>query len=325
MTLLRLLLLFAMATTSSCAENVTHLVPSDGQMPPSCDGCVCVTPDDGECPSSTTTATLPTRFEPEHISRLKALQWENAIVLDCDPYLDNCTMTDSVEGSSIEGVQDNDIAVCGMRYNNVTLNKTSGCSTSYETKTFSSREELDAAEGYFLTHYGACGTCSSTQDLAVYMELQYEPLGFECGALAISNETAAQECFEGIGFTKGCAATWLYNTIHTRENCLSTCLDFIGKPPNLDAPQCPFNACLECDEVFSGPIFRTTAGRSRRRSGVLSYIAHNCSQLFFDVMPTDPCPTTTTSSSTAVSWLVHRGTIVSALGAFLSFLVSYYP
>ena len=103
-------------------------------------------------------------------------------------------------------------------------------------------------------------------------------------------EEAALKCYENVGFTKACAAAWLYDTTNTRDSCLSTCRDFLGKPPNLDEQSCPLNDCILCDEVNSGVIFKMMAGRTRRGSGLLSFIIRPCSELVFDVAPLDPCP-----------------------------------
>lgn len=106
----------------------------------------------------------------------------------------------------------------------------------------------------------------------------------------MANETAGLECYEEVGFTKACAAVWSYDTVNTMENCLNTCLAHVGKPPNLDAEDCPLNDCILCNEVKTGPYFKKYAGRTRRGSGLMSYIVRNCSELVDNVSPLDPCP-----------------------------------
>jgi hypothetical protein len=39
------------------------------------------------------------------------------------------------------------------------------------------------------------------------------------------------------------------------------------------------NACLACDEVKSGPVFKRTAGRTRRNSGIESAIGRQAGDL----------------------------------------------
>ena len=48
---------------------------------------------------------------------------------------------------------------------------------------------------------------------------------------------------------------------------------------NGPAPKCELNDCLQCDEDKSGPIFQHFAGRTRRRSGLLSAIVRPCKSL----------------------------------------------
>lgn len=40
---------------------------------------------------------------------------------------------------------------------------------NYRMRTFDSESDAND-EGYIVTHYGACGACSSLQDLAVYLK-----------------------------------------------------------------------------------------------------------------------------------------------------------
>ena len=165
----------------------------------------------------------------------------------------------------------------------------------------------------------ACGTCSSTVDLAIYIEEpDLQAKGKECGVLALSNESAAVECYQEVGFTESCAATWLYDTINTRENCLSICLSYLSEPPNLNQTQCPLNDCILCNELISGPYFKRYAGRTRRGSGLLSNIIRNCSELTLDVTPMNPCPNGYAQGQDPVA--ASRG--VARFGALLANLAS---
>lgn len=304
--------------TSSTSSNA-FLVPADAESgtPPTCEGCFCVPAEGEACPTSPQTG-----FAADHIERLKILQWENPIYLNCDPFKhNNCTLVDSKGAMVIE--QDCDLAMCGMKYNNNTPAGT--CPTSYTTKTFINSEALEQdTEGYFLTHYGACGACSSTQDLAVYMELQIDGFGVECAAKGMTSESAALDCFVEKGFSPGCAAVWVYNSLYTRDKCLFPCLNNRGQAANEDAPGCPYNECLKCDETYSSETFRKTAGRSRRRSGLLSEVVHECSRLFLDVVPTDPCdyrvepPTEPPSGGSTRSWLSMGTLMLSVVSCWLS-------
>ena len=73
--------------------------------------------------------------------------------------------------------------------------------------------------------------------------------------------------------------------------CLDVCLNvtFIQMLPNTgDPPQCALNECIQCDEDRSGPVFASVAGRTRRTSGLLSFIVRPCAQLTI-LDHTDPC------------------------------------
>ena len=50
------------------------------------------------------------------------------------------------------------------------------------------------------------------------------------------------------------------------------------------------NACLECDEIMSGPGFQYSAGRTRRDSGIISEIDRPRDQVYevpHDYFPAD--------------------------------------
>jgi hypothetical protein len=151
----------------------------------------------------------------------------------------------------------------------------------------------------FSNKFVACGVCSSMQDQAVYIEVpDLQDYGQNCGLISLKNETKALECYEEAGFTRGCAAAWLYNTINTRKKCLPICINYVNKAPNEDQAFCPLNPCIACDEIESGPVFKRAAGRTRRASGLLSYIVRNCSELAYGAVPINPCPNGTTANMT---------------------------
>jgi hypothetical protein len=137
----------------------------------------------------------------------------------------------------------------------------------YRLGTFPDRAAAEAA-GAVLTHSGACGACSSLQDLAVYLANPDlgEPVR-QCALLSLTQgDQAALECIEGLGFTAPCAQIWAFNSYHTRAECLGVCLAALGSPYHL--PDGSLNPCLACDEEQSGPVFKAVAGRIRRNSGI---------------------------------------------------------
>jgi hypothetical protein len=158
----------------------------------------------------------------------------------------------------------NSAAVCAIKYKNVDQ-------ISYFTKTY---ENLAAAQGdnAHLTHMGECGTCSSLQDLAVYLDKPdlTEP-GRRCAMLSWF-EPLSVRCFEKMGFSHPCAMTWFYNARNTFKECFITCVAAYlqGEPSNL--PDGSLSRCLACDQEKSGKGFEKTAGRTRRNSGIVSSI-----------------------------------------------------
>jgi hypothetical protein len=140
----------------------------------------------------------------------------------------------------------------------------------YRLSTFASPEAARAA-GFAATHVGACGTCSTLQDLAVYLEKPdlTAPVR-HCG---ISwDASGSLKCLEGLGFSDACAHTWLYNLENTRRQCFSVCILSWIRGESATQSDGRLNACLQCDEDRSGPIFKATAGRTRRNSGIRSSI-----------------------------------------------------
>ena len=161
----------------------------------------------------------------------------------------------------------------------------------FSLQTFASAEDAES-NGFVVTHEGACGTCSSFQDLAVYMaKPSLTDAGIRCTVRATLNIKDGLRCYEELGFSPSCAAIWLYNTRHTRNVCFSRCAVHAasGLPSNLPAPGCELANCIRCDEEKSGPLFQKFAGRTRRQSGLLSTIARPCSSIP-SIVHKDPCP-----------------------------------
>ncbi|MEE2787759.1 MAG: hypothetical protein VX589_10500 [Myxococcota bacterium] len=148
---------------------------------------------------------------------------------------------------------------------------------AYGLETFDSVEAADAMGG-IVTHGGACGLCSSLADLAAYAEtVDLTAPVRTCGlAGGLDNDVLAiSTCIEeSVGFTAPCARIWAYNTLHTRAKCLAPCIEL------LDAPYLQsdgrLNACLQCDEDESGPVFKSIAGRTRRNSGLATALCRPC-------------------------------------------------
>lgn len=194
-----------------------------------------------------------TTFAAEDLEWMRTMTLENSFEeLAEDPYADEPPDTDGV---------------CG-----IVLNE-----GSYRVETYASTEELEAA-GASLTHWGPCGVCSTLENFAVYAATSdlTEPVR-SCGIQNPSDIDANIACLEELGFDFPCAQIWAYNTRNTRSECLEPCLQNLGSSYNL--PDGSLNACLECDERESGPVFKAFAGRTRRNSGLASAICRPCASV----------------------------------------------
>ena len=151
---------------------------------------------------------------------------------------------------------------------------------TYSLSTFPSREDADSA-GAMTTHRGACAACSTLADLATYISIPdlTGPVR-ECGLKNLSGDAPDETlaCLEDLGFTPACAQIWAFNTENTRKACLGPCIANLNRPYNL--PDGSLNACLQCDEDESGPVFKAFAGRTRRNSGLASAICRPCDTVF---------------------------------------------
>ncbi len=162
--------------------------------------------------------------------------------------------------------------VCAIKYEN-------DRKIRYELRQFSSKTEAVKA-GFIVTHQGVCGTCSNLRDLAVYLKKNLVGPVRRCGFIGIISANWARKCLREIGFTEQCVDIWLYDAMNTWKRCFCVCLwDWItGKP--YSNPDGSLNACLQCDEDNSGPVFKFFAGRIRRNSGIHSEIKRPKEQIY---------------------------------------------
>jgi len=157
----------------------------------------------------------------------------------------------------------------------------------YELRDFDAASAAVTA-GFTVTHQGRCGSCSTLQDLAIYLGTP----NLTTPARQCARRTGLKRkkrCFqESIGFTDYCAESWAYNALHTRQECLGTCVADYGlinlifgryPGPNTDETG-QLRSCLQCDEKMSGPGFKFSAGRTRRNSGIESAIERPESEIY---------------------------------------------
>jgi len=147
---------------------------------------------------------------------------------------------------------------------------------TYHPETFASPEAAHAA-GAILTHWDACGLCSTLEDFALYAENR--DLGAPVRQCGLDNFgqpfDSLVACLQGLGFTKPCAQIWGYNVLNTRAKCLNECI----RPDYYHREDGSLSPCLACDERESGPWFKAVAGRTRRNTGLATSICRPCSEV----------------------------------------------
>lgn len=134
-------------------------------------------------------------------------------------------------------------------------------------------------DGAHVTHTGACGLCSTLQDLAVYMrEPDLTAPVRQCGLDFLMGPMEDHvACLEALGFTRPCAQIWYWNTQNTKFACAQECFAALEDPYHL--PDGSLNACLQCDEEHSGNTFKTIAGRTRRNTGLPNALCRPCTEV----------------------------------------------
>ena len=234
----------------------------------------------------------------ELLRQYKSLNLTNPMEMVCNPYnttgaqvsASSLGCTDPPQNQTLIDLWES--AACGVKYNLSSLDDDK-CPTEYSLHSYESKKAM-LDDGATMTHWGACGVCSSLADLSVY--LSYPDLttkGTECSLRALEEFQDGIKCYQEVGYTAPCAEMWVYNGFNTKEKCLGYCASFtiFKRPNNGPAPYCKLDDCLLCDEQMSGPAFQTVAARSRRRSGLLSKIARPCDRILL-VDSDGPCNTT---------------------------------
>jgi hypothetical protein len=256
----------------------------------SCGGCHCIVSEGDACP----TDVPQTNYTTDAIDVWESQVAINAYRLECNPYEDDNCGTFPPQDDSLLALGEE--AVCAIHFEKefASDNQTQTCfAASYQLLTYASMEDAEVAGG-FVTHTGHCGVCSTIQDLAAYVKsVDLTTQGKFCAKQGILSLEAGRKCYLNLGMTEDCADIWADNSWNTATECFADCIleGTTDSPNNGPAPECKLKDCLQCDEDKSGPVFRQFAGRTRRRSGLLSAIARPCDQLV--VLDQDPCPQTT--------------------------------
>lgn len=119
-------------------------------------------------------------------------------------------------------------------------------------------------------------------------EEDFTSAGKKCATKGLLNETDGYLCYQSLGLTPECAKIWNYDGIYDGKACAADCLGYVNAPNNGPPPECALNNCLKCDEEKAGPIFSAFAGRTRRRSGLLSEIIRECDSIARNITH-NPC------------------------------------
>ncbi|KAJ9453769.1 hypothetical protein DIPPA_31505 [Diplonema papillatum] len=187
----------------------------------------------------------------------------NPVTIDTDPYDIGLPSPSAPE------------SVCAVKYNDSER-------TWYSLETYNSVPEAER-DGAHVTHGTQCGACSTLRDLSAFMEHTdlTNPVRSCMLKYVWSFERATQCIIDETGMTVPCAATFAYNGINTRWQCGGICMlvYMFGVPNNVPEDN-RLNACLQCDEVNSGPVFKHFAGRTRRQSGLKSAIVRPSDEVF---------------------------------------------
>mmetsp|Transcript_12436 Transcript_12436/g.29611 ORF Transcript_12436/g.29611 Transcript_12436/m.29611 type:complete len:288 (+) Transcript_12436:274-1137(+) len=259
---------------------------TEDQGPASCGDCFCIVGEGEVCPSQTPNSNYTAQLIDIYVQRQTIA---NPYDLKCDPFSNANCGTSPAQDESLLGL--GDTAVCAIHV----VDPAAECQeSSYNLKTYASREEAEAAGG-FVTHLGHCGVCSTLQDLAVY--LQNPSLTTEgqfCSAKNTISIEGGAACYRNLGMTEACAKVWAEAEFHTFKDCFTECfLEDItqDEPNNGPFPECALNDCLQCDADKSAGTLAKVAGRTMRRSGLLSPVARQCNEFAF--IEHQRCPQTT--------------------------------
>ncbi len=203
-------------------------------------------------------------YTESYLRRLEAAVASNPIRFHGDPYEYFADKAGALSPAPVG-------TVCAIKYIDAAKSK-------YRILEYTSVVEAKI-DGAHVTHTGRCGTCSTLQDLAVYLRERDLTTPVRLCGMISAVQPWAMQCLKRIGFTDACAETWYYNVKHTAKMCWLTCiLSWVnGEPSN--RPDGSLNSCLACDETQSGPVFKHVAGRTRRNSGVISSIGRTNNEI----------------------------------------------
>lgn len=134
---------------------------SDVQTFPWCGACWCQ--NETACPYN----LQPTNVWPNSTIEFYTSQKPTFLYeLSCDPYEDSACETTPPQAVIPPDVDPSEV-VCAYKYTVPRIRPSCG-SLQYTMVTYNSVTDAEK-DGAYPTHYGRCGTCSSTRDLALYL------------------------------------------------------------------------------------------------------------------------------------------------------------
>jgi len=181
-----------------------------------CGDCHC-TRGDEPCPTGADKPT--TTFYEESTEQWKELTLTNPYQIDCNPYKNStCDTVPPVELTELW-----EDAVCAVKFNTTGNLDDDQCPTEYSLQTYESKEAAEQ-DGANVTHWGSCATCSTLQDLAVYVENpDLTSLGQDCGIIGLINEQNGIDCFAKAGYTLVSISCLLLSPYLTKRSGASEC------------------------------------------------------------------------------------------------------
>ena len=296
-----IIIIILTGSSSTCSASSVYYVQAYMYDYPTCGDCWCA-PSEDDCPDWEPISDYPVTVQ--DTLRTQSSDFIYTLVDDCNPYVDSDCETEPTR----EYVELGDEAACGLHYynkcsrkeflfkfdnhhsdsNNNAINQAANdddddeiCYWFYRMESYPSWGDAEA-DGAFVTHTGACGVCSTTWDLAGYMNNPtLEEDSIKCTLRGLKDFDDGIQCYIDAGLTEECAKMWLYDGYHTTKECTEICVAEIVEnegdvPANGPPPECELSSCLQCDEDESGPIFKEYVGRIRRSSGLLSSIVRPC-------------------------------------------------
>ena len=105
--------------------------------------------------------------------------------------------------------------------------------------------------GARIMHCGACGGCSTREDIALYnaTKLTLTKSATRCATkFFLGGRGSVDACFRDLGFSEPCRKCWVDNVVCDTKQCLFTCLRHIVQGSGNNDATGRLNPCLECDE-----------------------------------------------------------------------------